>query len=109
MNADGTDKKVCLTILMRTGSRNSRVCFFRADLLRKIRSLLLPVLIERPAKGREAVHEMNHGRLPVNCWDWPEADCMRFPKGGAPSSETTEPYPNELVPGFRGQAAATSL
>jgi hypothetical protein len=31
-------------------------------------------------KVREAVHEMNHGRLPVNCWDWPEADCMRFPK-----------------------------
>jgi len=52
---------------------------------------------------------MNRRRLPVNCWDWPEADCMRFRKGGASSSETTEPYPNELVPGFRGQAAATSL
>ena len=33
------------------------------------------------AKNREAVHEMNRGRLPVNCWDWAEANYkLLFPE-----------------------------
>lgn len=26
------------------------------------------------SKRQEAVHELNHERLPVNCSDWPEAN-----------------------------------
>ena len=61
-----TDKIVRLTILIRAIRENPRPITW---------SLIARGSDSSKQKNKEAAHAQRE-RLPVNCWDWPEADCV---------------------------------